>query len=114
MRQITLDEISWQVIAEQDDTPVRGNALASGDDAEDKRVEDEILARLDDGDIWAWCSVEVRGTWNGIEASEYLGCCCYRDEDDFRQPGEYFDDMRNTVRDEIQKIAETVSSSIAN
>ena len=39
---------------EQDDTPVRGNAMASGDDAADR-----ILTELS-WNVWAWATVEVR------------------------------------------------------
>lgn len=101
-------EAKITVHAEQDDMPVRGNALASGDDAQDKRVEDDIIERLDSGDVWAWASVEVRGTWNGLEASAYLGCCCYEDESDFCKPGGYFPQMRDEVIDELTAQAEKI------
>ena len=41
-----------EVTAAQDDIPVRGNAMASGDDATDRECEDDILTRLDSGDVW--------------------------------------------------------------
>ncbi len=42
-----------------EDIPVRGNVMVSGDDALDQEVEDEIIARLDRGDIEAWCMARV-------------------------------------------------------
>lgn len=96
-----IEDITFRLIAEQDQTSVRGNALASGDDDEDKRVEDEIIARLDDGDVWAWADVEVRAEWNGFEGSDYLGGCSYVDEADFCQPGGYFDDMKERAYEEL-------------
>ena len=69
---------------QEDDCPVRGNALASGDDAYDKKVEDEILERLDNGDVWAWAVVEVRAGYGDLSASDYLGACSYESEKDFR------------------------------
>jgi hypothetical protein len=90
-----------ELFARQDDIPVRGNALASGDDAEDKRCEDAILARLDRGDEWAWACVEVRASFEGWKASDFLGACSYDSESDFRQPGGYFEDMRETALREL-------------
>lgn len=101
-------EAKITVHAEQDQIPVRGNALASGDDAEDKRVEDEIIERLDNGDVWAWAAVEVCGQWCGLEVSEFLGCCCYQDENDFVNNSGYFDDMRAEVIDGLVSRAEEI------
>ena len=82
--------------ARQDDIPVRGNALASGDDAEDKACEDAILERLDRGDEWAWALVEVRASFEGWKASDFLGACSYASEAEFRADA-YFADMRETA-----------------
>jgi hypothetical protein len=41
---------TFTIHAEVDETPVRGNALASGDPSNDRECEDEILARLRDDD----------------------------------------------------------------
>lgn len=82
----------FTVHVEQDETPVRGNALASGDDAVDRECEDEILARLRDGDVWAWACVEVRATRGDFHASTYIGGCTYDDEADFRECA-YFEEL---------------------
>jgi len=87
-------ECTFSLSVEESDIPVRGNALSSGDDKEDERVENEIIARLDDGDAWAWADVTVVCYWNGFTGTDSLGGCCYTDEADFRQPGGYFDDMK--------------------
>lgn len=108
VRKLTVDDVQWDVIATQDDIPVRGNALASGDDDEDRRTEDWILERLDNGDVWAWASVEVRGRYKGLEASDYLGACCYKDEADFCEPGGYYQDMQSRVLDELQGMLESL------
>lgn len=83
-----------RLIATQDDTPVRGNAIASGDDEEDRKYEDMILERLATGDVWAWAQVEVQATLpDGRTGSAYLGGCCYKDEADFKQPDGYYEDL---------------------
>jgi len=86
---------------EQDDIPVRGNAAASGNDTFDREVEDEILERLENGDVWAWASVEVRAELQGLSASAYLGCCNYEDEEAFKKDG-YYEDM---VREAVDSLA---------
>jgi hypothetical protein len=67
------------------DLEVRGNAMASDDDAFDKEVEDKILADLDRG-VWrAWFDVQVTASFSYgegfIEAHEYLVACSYADSD---------------------------------
>lgn len=79
--------------AEYDDMPVRGNAMASDDDAFDKKVEDRIIARLDNGDVWAWAVVTVTAIYRGYEGSDTLGACCYASEKSFRRDS-YFTDMK--------------------
>jgi hypothetical protein len=82
-----------EIYTQPEEIPVRGNALASGDDAEDRAIEDSILSRLEAGDEWAWCMVTVRVTLPcGRFAEDHLGCCSYDDERDFRAGG-YFEDM---------------------
>lgn len=83
--------IKLEVLPE--DVPVRGNALASGDDRIDEQCENAILARLAAGDPWAWCIVRVTvQAEDGREESEFLGGCSYANEAEFRAGG-YFDDM---------------------
>lgn len=119
MRDVTKEEVEIQLIVHEEDTPVRGNALASGDDAEDKRVEDEIIERLQDGDIWAWCCVEVRAVWRPegvnfhVEGSDFLGACSYRDEQDFREDSLYFEDMVEQAVEDVNRQLELMSRACA-
>ena len=59
-----------------------------------RAVEDEILARLDRGDLWAWCHVVVTARWNGYVGEAHLGGCSYADEESFRHPGGYYPQMQ--------------------
>ena len=82
-----------QIIPHPEHLPIRGHCMASGDPVMDEAVANGIERRLIAGDIWAWCCVEVRATTaDGWTKSEFLGCCSYKDEEDFRKGG-YFDDM---------------------
>jgi hypothetical protein len=92
------------IICHPEDLPVRGNAIASGDDAYDKQVEDEILERLSRGDAWAWCTVEVKVTIDGVSTSEYLGGCSYDNEYAFESAGDYYPDMVLTCLDKLAAI----------
>lgn len=90
-----------RVYCQPEHIPVRGNYMASGNDAEDKACEDEIIERLNSGDDWAWCCVEVRASYAGIDGADYLGGCSYASEKDFRKSGYYFEDMCERALDEL-------------
>lgn len=89
---------------------VRGNAIASGDAVFDKEVEDGILKRLNENDVWAWCTVEVWAEYRGVTGdSEFLGGCTYEDEEDFKTPNGYYDDMvAGALENLASKLEETV------
>ena len=87
------------VTADQDDTPVRGNAMDSGDAVFDKQCEDEIIARLEH-DVWAWASVTVivklKLKTSVFEERDYLGAvCCYKDKEEFLAGEDYQDMVSN-------------------
>jgi hypothetical protein len=96
-------EVTYTVEAIEDDTPVRGNALASGDPADDKAVEDEILARLACGDVWAWATVTVRAEIGGFTGTDSLGCCSYEDEADFKADSSNFADLKSEALADLQE-----------
>ena len=86
-----------------DDIPVRGNAMCSGDDDYDREVEDAILARLADDDVWAWAQVVVTARYNGVDCvvgMDSLGACCYKDEADFKACA-YYADMKDQAREDL-------------
>lgn len=82
------------------DISVHGS-FSNGDDAEDKRIEADIMQDFDNGNTWAWCDVTVTYEINGIE----MGCdhssgCNYTDLDQFIQEGGYYQDMIEVAYDE--------------
>jgi len=103
IRPIAGEEAVICVLAEPDHVPVEGNASASGDDDFDREVEHNILCRLQQGDVWAWAAVTVVVAWGQFEGRAHLGCCSYADENDFRQPGCYFDDMVEEALEELNR-----------
>ena len=103
-RLLTREEVAISLKAAPEFVPIEGNASASGDDAFDQEVEGSILCRVEQGDVWAWAAVTVTVSWGPFSASDHLGCCSYADEEDFRQPGGYFDDMVDEALEELNKI----------
>lgn len=103
--------VEYEIEIAEEHIPVRGNAMVSGDDAADRELEDEILARLDRGDLWAWCSVRVKAVAadGSIGCSSWLGACCYKNEADFRNDGGegYFTDLCREAADELCKFEQS-------
>ncbi len=102
-RELKIEEVEFELTVEEEDMPVRGNAMASGDDAADKEVEDEIIERLERGDIYAWFQAKMTAKWEGFTGVDYLGGCSYTSEKDFMEPGGYYDDMKNQALYDLNK-----------
>lgn len=85
---------------QEEDVPVRGNALASGDDALDKECEDKIIERLNQGDLSAWFCAKVTAECFGFKESTYLGACSYDSFEQF-QSDEYYKQMIDDVLSEL-------------
>jgi hypothetical protein len=112
-------KVSYTIEALPEDMSVRGNAMASGDDAYDKEVEDAIIADLEAGNEWAWCTVKVTctleissgHTWTG---EAYLSGCSYRNERDFLEANDYAEQMKHEAyEDALAKGQRMVEAGIA-
>jgi len=95
----TLNEVQFELTAdwEQDDP--------AGHFCDEEDVE-FVREQIRDGNVWGWCSVEVKAkftTEDGeeVEASDYLGGCSYRNRQDFMEPGGYYDDMKKSAYTEL-------------
>ena len=106
-------KVEYSIECLPEETSVKGNALASGDDAQDKEAEDWILAELDRGNEWAWCTVKVTATLGAFRGVDYLGCCSYHSEADFCQPGQYFEDMKGEALDDLKRNIAAVESDLS-
>ena len=104
-----IPSVSVKLEVHQSDIPVKGNAMASGDDKYDRKVENQILKRLNDGDVSAWfdCVVTVAIEWeDGTKEYEYeafdsLGGCSYTSVKEFIDPDGYYGDMLETAWDTV-------------
>ncbi len=85
-RKLTEADVTFTVEVLEEDTQVRGNAVASDDDAADKALEDEIVSRLESGHVEAWCCLRVKAEWTAPECTvfeglQHLGCCSFLPND---------------------------------
>lgn len=103
--------IEYELTIEDEHESVRGNACATDEPELDKATEDEIIERLNRGDLWAWCCVKVTARIAGFdfEGVDYLGCCSYSNEADFKVEGGYYPDMcNNALEDLLRDLSEAV------
>lgn len=112
LRKLTPADVTFSIEIEAEDIPVRGNALASGDDAADKEAEDAIIAQIESGDNWAWCTVFVYASWNDHRAQTNLGCCSYADEADFKGEGGYYEQMCADALDALNADLQATADSL--
>lgn len=104
MGTLEASEVTFAISIEPEHIPVRGN-FASGDEEADRALEDEILARLDMGDTWAWCNIIVTASWEDADGTVYeghdtLGACSYANAKEFKADG-YFADMKGRALEDL-------------
>lgn len=110
-------KVSYEIEVYPEDIPIEGNVMASGDDDYDRQVEESIRANLESGNDWAWCMVRVIARYEGIdcvEGTDHLGCCSYKSEDDFTQPGGYWEDMKDVARAALYAELESIAHVLDN
>ena len=89
---------------EPEDIPVRGNAMASGDAEADKRDEDVIIARLNRGEIEAWCMAIVTAR-TVVDGQEFVGeatlgaCSCDSEKELQNHCFEHYDMKAEALED---------------
>lgn len=114
---VTIDRnrVVFTVEALPEDIPVRGNAMASGDDTADQEAEDSIISSLESGNEWAWCVVKVTARVPGVDVVEgvdYLGACSYASAEDFKQGG-YLEQMQDSAYAELCRNAEAMLKQLS-
>ena len=98
LRPLTLEDITITVTAA--DELLHPSELLS-----ECMSEGEINALLEEAQTqneWKWCIVEVKGEFNGLEFSDYLGGCSYESEEEFIKTSGYYKDMCQTVLKGLQ------------
>ncbi len=109
--QIVLLRAQFSIIVEcePETLALEGNVLASGNDEEDARAEEDIRTQLNSGNEWAWCYVRVIAAWKGYEGQDCLGGCSYKSRKDFIEAGDYFPDM---VQAAFQNLVTVIESDL--
>lgn len=92
------------------DVEVRGN-VSSGNAAADKKSEDEILNRLNRGDVWAWCQVRVKASLGPhVAYSDWCGATSCANSTDYERPGGYYDGQRLQALHNLLKLVKGEAS----
>jgi hypothetical protein len=104
------EDVEFELICCPEYTPIEGNVMSSGDDGADYNAEKAVYEQLQSGNEWAWCTVELKGTFNTFEFSDYLGCCSYASEEEFKEDG-YYEGMKANV---VKGLQEVVNETIEN
>ena len=111
MRKLTMDEVEFTLSCEPEQESIEGNCSAV-DEEVDRETAEWIYDQLDNGNEWAWCQVEVVAHWKEWSGSSYLGCCSYRSEEEFCQPGGYHDDLKHEALERLNEQVERVAHTI--
>ncbi len=101
-RELLENEVVFHINVTED-TELSVDQFGGDNPEEDAEMVRELQARLNTGDTWAWCTVEVVATWKSWKGTDVLGGCSYKDEQEFRQDG-YFDDMKARELEELNRI----------
>lgn len=103
LRKLTRKDVEIILEVEPEETPVRGFYSSTDDPEADRRMEDEIIRRVNNGDYWAWCTVVVKARWGQFTGLAVLGCCSYEDEHDFKVEGGYYLDLVDEALDDLNE-----------
>ena len=93
-----LNEVDFRIICSPEYVSLKQGMI------EDPTSISWITKQLENGNQWAWCSVEVEASWKGISSSDYLGCCAYESEDGFKTGGYYLDMKQTSFESLINQI----------
>jgi hypothetical protein len=99
LRWLTRKDVEITVFCENEDESIEGS-FSSGDDEADAAYAEEIRADLENN-AWAWCCIRVNVAYEEYSEDEYLGCCSYKSEADFRAC-DYYDSMVNEALERLR------------
>lgn len=105
LRELTVADVKFTLECLPEDASIEGNASAR-DPETDRETERWIRKQLASGNEWAWCTAKVVCSWEGFHAAEYLGCCSYESEQDFRDGGYFSDLCKETLARLNEQIAQ--------
>jgi hypothetical protein len=101
-RELTAADVTFGIECLPSDIPIVGNCSAIDEDT-DRETAEWITDQLDSGNEWAWCTVKVTASWKSHEGEAYLGGCSYKSEEDFKEPGGYWEQMKEEALDDLNQ-----------
>ena len=107
--------IQYKVSIEEEYISVRGNYMCTDDPEQDKKDEDEIISRVNNGDEKAWFCLKVTATLEGFSHSVYLGCCSLAEDDDiekFALEEGFYDEAKVGLHEELKSTLERVNKAL--
>lgn len=93
--------------------PVRGNYMCTDDTEQDKADEDEVIERLNRGEIEAWCRVVVIAEWEGYKGYASIGGCVFGSASEAAQMAIDYDLHDEALEDLNRQIEADLSRSEA-
>lgn len=100
--------VQFEVSIEPEFTPIE-KALGFENTGTDHSEYIKKVLDNDGQNPWLWCLVKVTAKYKQFEGVDYLGCCAYESEQDFRNGG-YFEDMCDQAFDDLKnQISQTLS-----
>ena len=117
MKALTERDVAFTIDCQPEYEGPEGH-FASGDDDQDAEDCANIRKELDSGNIWAWCMVTVTATLetdDGVTISgrDELHCCTYDSEDQFTEPGGYYDDMKAEALADLNRQLASIAKAVA-
>jgi len=94
---LTKENVTWLVYAIAEDDPIEQESWA--DEAVIQSVQ-EARAR---GNFWPWCVAVVEGRYGSLVETTHLGCCNYRNAEDFKQNSGHYEHMRDEVLEGLNR-----------
>lgn len=113
LRKLRPDEVAFTVHCEQEELPIKGNVMASGDERRDQDAEHAVRAMLLEGNVWAWCFITVTASYGDFEGTDILGCCSYDDEAAFKSDA-YWEDMKVNALENLRARLEDAFAQLAD
>ena len=101
-----------EIVAMEEDIPIRGNVIFGVDPKETKKAEDQIIRRRKTN-IWAWCSVQITARIGQYEGTSCLGACSYKSAKDFKENSGYYPQMEEEAIAELMKALEAAMPELA-
>lgn len=111
-RKLTDKDVTFEIYCEPEHERIEGNACAI-DPTTDAETNQWIHDQLKRGNEWAWCCVKVVARYATLKGVDYLGCCSYLSESDFKRDG-YYDDMKAQALDDLQRQVDELAQIVCD